>query len=391
ADLSLLQRARRRIADHVDELLVFVRDLGDEIAVACAPDWMEGEDALHFAVATRIEVGEVLGQAVFKLRVAGTDAGAVIADGNQVGETRVPHAFVGDEAAEACLVAVTERRIPVEAGADAVLAGEAVALVVCVDEAVKAAAFLRHVDAQVRGAGRFARPYFGSDLRAGQIVDDEQRPLEPRLGNDLSLPEMRAENSGEQALSQVRTRAPVELDLPYAALDDADLDGAVADRLLWQIRLGEEVPAHAVEGAHLGGGFVQAFEVEFFADELLDLLPQHFFRIKRVAAEGEVLDSDPDLLRHRQGRPRLGCRRQNRFGGGWQAQRLPCLLEHLTRIGPLLRLGERAGQCENNQADLRGSSSGARAGGVGNPTWSVRRRRPKAACESPKALPTRFG
>ena len=78
-----------------------------------------------------------------------------------------------------------------------------------------------------------------------------------------------------------RRRTALQLDHADAPLDDRDLDHAVADRLLRQVGLGEEVAALAVIGAHLGGGVGQPFEVELLADELLHDLAQ---RLVAVAA-----------------------------------------------------------------------------------------------------------
>src|SRR5882672_10418146 len=64
--------------------------------------------------------------------------------------------------------------------------------------------------------------------------------------------------------------APVELDLAYASLDDADFHLAIAYCLLREVCLREEVATRTVEGAYFGRCFVEALEIELFADELLD-------------------------------------------------------------------------------------------------------------------------
>ena len=356
ADVALFQASRRRIADHVDEPLVLVRQLRDKVAVARAHDRVKGVDALHLTLACRIEVGEVLRQPVFELRPAHANARAVVPDGNEVGEAGVPHAFVGGETAEACLVAITERRVPVEVGARAVLAGEAVAVIVGVDEPVQYSARLGNVDAQVGGAERPARPDLGGHLCSGQIVDDEQRPLEAGLGDDLALLEMRAEDADEQAVRDARTRAAIELQLPDASLEDADLDSAAVDRLLRQISLGEEVAARTIERAHFRRRLVQAFEIELLADELLDQGLKLRLRVKRVAGEGELLDLDLELRQRRQ--RGLGLRRLRQYGlrRRGQAKRLACLLEHLAGVGALLCIEVTARDGEKNETQrLRGA------------------------------------
>src|SRR3954465_10609968 len=256
ADLPLLERTGRRIAGDIDELLVLVGELRDEIRVARAQDRMEGVDALHFSFAAGAQVREVLGEPVFEFRVAGAGARAVIADRDEVREARVPHAFVGYEAAKRRLIAVAERRIPVEVGTDAIFAGEAIALVVGIDIAVQATAFLRDVDTQVGRTDRLAGADLRGDLRAGQVVDDQQRSLEARLGDYLPLLEMRAEDACQQILGDMRARAPVELDLSYASFDDADLNPSITYRLLRQIGLGQEIATRAIEGAYLRRRFV---------------------------------------------------------------------------------------------------------------------------------------
>jgi len=217
---------------------------------------MEGVDALHFSFAAGAQVREVLGEPVFEFRVAGAGARAVIADRDEVREARVPHAFVGYEAAKRRLIAVAERRIPVEIGTNAIFAGEAIALVVGIDIAVQATAFLRDVDTQVGRTDRLAGADLRGDLRAGQVVDDQQRSLEARLGDYLPLLEMRAEDACQQILGDMRARAPVELDLSYASFDDADLNPSITYRLLRQIGLGQEIATGAIEGAHLRRRFV---------------------------------------------------------------------------------------------------------------------------------------
>src|SRR6185369_442279 len=122
-----------------------------------------------------------------------------------------------------------------------------------------------------------------------------------------------------------------------AALDDGDLDHAVADGLLRQVRLGEEVAAQAVIRAHFGGGVVQALEVELLADELLHLLAQLVLGDERIAGEGEGRDLDAQL--------RLRAKRGLRLGRAWreirrrrrQAKRLARLLQDAPGVGTIGR------------------------------------------------------
>ena len=176
--------------------------------------------------------------------------------------------------------------------ADAVRAGEAAAVVVEVDVAVEQAHALVDVDAQVGRADGLARTDLRGHRRGRQVVDEKQRLLEAGLGDDVAGLEVRVEDAGEQPLGEARGGPALQLDVPDAAFDDRDLHRAVADRLLRQVGLREEVAARAVIGAHLGGGVVQTLEVELLADEFPHHLGELLVGEERVAREGELRDLD---------------------------------------------------------------------------------------------------
>src|SRR5260221_8464080 len=109
--------------------------------------------------------------------------------------------------------------------------------------------------------------------------------------------QVRAQDPDKQAVGNACPWLAIELHLADAAFDDADRDAAVADRLLRQVRLRQEVAASAVVGPNFGRVFVQYFEVEFFADELLDDRWQLRLGIERVAGEAELVYLHLELRR----------------------------------------------------------------------------------------------
>ena len=153
---------------------------------------------------------------------------------------------------------------------------------------------------------------------------------------------MRVQDPGEQPLGKARGGPALQLHVADASFDHGDLHRTVADRLLGQIGLREEVAARAVIRTHLGRRVVQSLEIELLADELLHHLRELLVAVQGISREGELRDAHLERRRDRQRGFRLGRTRANVVLRRRQAQRLALLLEKLSRIGCLLGDGDRA-------------------------------------------------
>src|SRR5262249_45004747 len=127
----------------------------------------------------------------------------------------------------------------------------------------------RELDGQVGGAKLgLARPELGSDLRVRKVAQQEERPLEAVLGNEVARLQVRGEDAARERLLQPRFRVDLEIDLAKTAFEHCDLDNAILDRRLRRVGHGEEVAALAVVALDASRRVVEPVEIEGLADEL---------------------------------------------------------------------------------------------------------------------------
>jgi hypothetical protein len=167
---------------------------------------VEGEHALHQAVAVGIQRSEVLAEPVAELGRARTEARAPETHGHDVRDAPEGHVAAGSKCAQRELVSDRERVVDVQAAAEPVFAGEAVAVVVEIDIAAEKPHAAIDVHAQVGRADGLARADLGGDDRGRQVVDEQQRLLEPGLGDDVARLQVLAQDAGEQPLGEARRR-----------------------------------------------------------------------------------------------------------------------------------------------------------------------------------------
>jgi hypothetical protein len=240
------------------------------------------------------------------------------------------------------LVAVAERRVPLDVAAERPAVRESRAAVVGVEAARPGR--LRDVHHQVRGAGRVGRgPEQARRGNAGQIVR-EQKPALHRLQHQWLRLRDRADISLDQ---RAHTGiAALERDAADVALDHVDGEDPVPHPLRRHISAADDEAALAVLRLDGVGDVQDVGESDFLADEVGVERPDLVRREHGRADDGDILELEAQLVdraRHRRAARRLDAEVE---GAGWRCRQRP-VLPRLGEVG----LGRRR--------HLRGNHGGA--------------------------------
>src|SRR4051794_26177634 len=155
---------------------------------------------------------------------------------------------------------------------------------------------------------------------------------------------MRVQDSPHERLAQLGTALDLKIHGTKTPLEDCDLNYAIAELLLREIRHSKEITSIAVITLHPAGSVIEAVEVKRLANELAHRFSKLFGREDGVAAEAEFLHRDPQLAADRQRRPGWRDLRQHRLIARRDRQSFArlLLLQDGTGVGRLLRGGDKA-------------------------------------------------